>query len=505
MVMQNEESRRIRAVYAAAVEREPEEREAFLDQACANQPELRAKVAALLQAHSPDFETVTAPVRKPTAKVEGMTVGPYLIRRALPEGGMGIVYLADDTRLGRPVALKAIAPWLGGDPTSRDRLRLEARAAAALSHPGIATVYALEEIGDELYLASEYVPGESLRAVVASGPLPIPQVVTIGAQLARALVAAHTAGVIHRDIKPANVIKTPSGAVKIIDFGLARVEGRSALKLTQPGIVLGTPAYMAPEQARGTEVDFRADLFAVGLLLYELATGTNPFVASTQSGTIARIIEMEPAALSVVLRERTPALDRLDDIVARCLRKDPAERYQATQELVADLEELEADVAARHHDSGHRAFQSGAQRVVAGLTIRRWWELHQLIVSIIYVVTVYPTWYVRHFPPRPWGVSFLLVVLAAAAAGTSLRLHLLFLARYAPADLQTQLPRSRAWTRWCDGGFAATLIIGAVTISTAHPEFAMLFVTIAVAMLVVTLVIEPATAAAAFGSSTRRP
>ena len=497
--MPTDDARRLQAVYAAAIQREPNEREGFLNEACADQPELRAKVLALLQAQSPDFETVPAPVIKPLKrddKTEGKIVGPYIIRRVLPDGGMGVVYLADDMRLGRPVALKAIAPRLSGDAASRDRLRLEARSAAALSHQGIATVYALEEIDDELYLASEYVPGETLSARLKLGPLPIAQVVTIGAQISRALAAAHTAGVIHRDIKPSNVMQTPSGAIKIIDFGLARMEGLSAAKLTQPGVVMGTPAYMAPEQALGQEVDFRADLFAVGLLLYELATGSNPFAASTIGATIEHILKVDPPPLSSVRPESTP---ELDEIVRRCLRKNPAERYQSTQELVADLDELEEEIAFLHHHTPPHVHPSGGWRIVGGLTTRQWWEVHQAIVSIIYVLTIYPTWYVRHFLPQPWGVFVLLIALAAAAAGTSLRLHLLFIGRYAPADLQAQLPKSRAWTRWCDGAFAATLIVTALTIGTKHPEFAMLFVTIAVGILVVSLVIEPTTARAAFG------
>lgn len=528
--MTNEESRRLRAVYAAALQRDPEERQGFLDEACAGQPELRDRVAALLQAHSQDFETALAsfherptisppggaakpdccepasdaserPVADADEKVEGKVVGPYIIRRLLGRGGMGVVYLADDRRLSRPVALKALAPGVSREASSRERLRLEARAAASLSHPGIATVYAVEEIGDELYLASEYVPGESLRTLLASGPLPIPQVVTIGAQIVRALAAAHTIGVIHRDIKPENVVKTPSGAVKILDFGLARMEGAAPRKLTQTGVVLGTPAYMAPEQALGKAVDFRTDLFSAGLLIYELATGQNPFAAATITGTIGRIVEVEPPALSDVRPDSTPELDR---IVATCLRKNPAERYQSTQELAADLEALEAEVSLRRHDTANRAYQSSGRRIVVGFTTQQWWELHQLIVSIIYVLTIYPAWYVRRFPPEPWGIFLVLVVLATAAAGTTVRLHLRFLARHSPVDLPDQLTQSRVWTRWCDGGFAASLIAGAASIGAAHPEFAMLFVTIAVAMLVVTLVIEPATARAAFGSRDRR-
>jgi eukaryotic-like serine/threonine-protein kinase len=342
--MPSDESKRLRALYAAALQRDPEERDEYLSRACADQPEMRAKVAALLRAHSQDFADVergsslTRSTSARTEAVEGKVIGPYIVRRELGRGGMSVVYLADDTRLSRRVALKAIPPEVGRDPTRRERLRLEARAAAVLSHPGIATVYALEEIGDDVYLAYEFVPGEPLRAALASGPLPIGQVVTIGAQLARALAAAHTAGVIHRDIKPENVIKTPSGVVKILDFGLARMEGIPNPHLTQSGVIVGTPAYMAPEQLLGQHVDFRTDVFAFGLLIYELISGVNPFAAETVSRTFARIVEDEPPPLSRVRPESMPELDR---IVETCLRKDPGDRYQSTQDLVADFEQLE--------------------------------------------------------------------------------------------------------------------------------------------------------------------
>src|SRR5262245_54708546 len=207
--MSSEESKQLRAVIADALRRDPEERDEYLDKACAGDPQLRAKIAEFFQAHSQLLDGDAVPLVKPSASIEpieGKVIGPYIVRRELGRGGMGVVYLADDTRLARRVALKAIAPGVGCEPGGRERLRLEARAAAGLSHPGIATVYALEEIGDELYLACEYVPGDPLRSVLGAGPLPIAQVVAIGVQLARALAAAHTLGVVHRDIKPENVV-----------------------------------------------------------------------------------------------------------------------------------------------------------------------------------------------------------------------------------------------------------------------------------------------------------
>jgi serine/threonine protein kinase len=500
-LMPSEESRRLRAVYAAALQRDPEERDDYLNRACVDQPELRAKVAALLQAHSKDFletesaTTVASSTPKPEG-IEGKVIGPYIVRRELGRGGMGVVYLADDTRLSRRVALKALAPEVGHDPSRRERLRLEARAAAALSHPGIATVYALEEIGDDLYLAYEYVPGESLRALLASRPLSIGSVVTIGAQLARALAAAHTVGVIHRDIKPENVMKTPSGVVKILDFGLARVESAASPKLTQTGVIVGTPAYMAPEQVLGQHVDFRTDLFALGLLIYELASGVNPFAAKTLSGTFARIVEDEPPLLSTVRPHSLPELDR---IVAKCLRKDPLDRYESTQDLVTDFEELESELPQlRHHGSDGRGHRAAA--ALESHSAQWWWELHQLTVSVIYVLMIYPAWFVQRWLRQPWGMLFLLAALASATASTSLRLHLRFFARHSPGELQEQLSRSRKWTRICDAAFVVSQVIAALSIGTAHPEFAMLLIAAATAMLVAALIIEPTTERAAFST-----
>ena len=496
--MTDEELRRIKAIFAAAFQRDPEERAEYLDKACAGRPDVREKVDELLQAHAKDFDervrSMSASPAEKSEAVDGKAIGPYILRRVLGEGGMGVVYLADDTRLSRPVALKALAPGVMREPGSRERLRLEARAAAGLAHPGIATVYALEEIGDELYLACEYVPGVQLRALVESGPLPINQVVTIGAQLARALVAAHTVGVIHRDIKPENVMKTPSGMVKVLDFGLARMGGPAQTKLTQTGVVVGTPAYMAPEQALGETIDFRTDLFSVGLLLYELAAGKNPFAASTITATLARIVGSdEPPRLSSVRPESVPELDR---ILARCLKKNPAERYHSTQELVTDFERLETQLSQRSHPadlSPARGDQSHAKA-------QWWWGCHQLIISAFYVLTILPAWYSQRWLGEPLGVVFLLGVLIAATLGASVRLHLRFIAAHSPAELPSQLRLSHLLTLLCDGAFSALLFAGAIGIGAAHPEFAMIFVVVAAAILFARLVIEAARERAAFGS-----
>jgi hypothetical protein len=410
---------------------------------------------------------------------------------------MGIVYLADDTRLSRRVALKALAPSLSRDSGHRARMQQEARAAAALSHPSIATVYALEEIDNDLYLACEYVPGQTLRAALQSGPLPLAHVLDIATQVARALSVAHAQGIVHRDLKPENVIKTPAGVVKILDFGLARTETLPAMRLTETGTLLGTPAYMSPEQAQAQDVDFRTDLFSFGVLVYEMGSGSNPFEDRSLTATIARVIDSEPAPLSEVCAEGSPGLDR---IVAVCLRKQPRQRYASTLDLVADLERLQAALSGDHGRVRGVRRAGSLEGGRSKRTPRWWWEFHQVAISVLYVLMIYPAWRVRVWLPPRWGLLFLFVVLACVAAATSLRLHLRFTAHFYPLELTAQRVRARPWTRLADIGFASALVVAAITIGSAHLEVAALMLTVAVASAVARFVIEPATARAAFRS-----
>jgi hypothetical protein len=487
----------VRQIFEAALERPREERAAFLDVACAGRPALRAEVASLLGAHDTTSEFIEAPAAQVVAdlladsshdSLDGRTLGPYLIRHEIGRGGMGIVYLADDTRLSRRVALKAIAPGTGGSPDRRrERMRQEARAAAALSHPGIATVYALEEIDDQLYLACEYVPGPTLRSLMQERPLLPEQVVDIALQLARALAAAHAQGVVHRDLKPENIIRTAAGVVKVLDFGVARVEQFASVRLTEPATRIGTPAYMSPEQIRGEDVDFRADLFAFGLLVYEMASGSNPFEATTPTATIARILEVDPAPLS---RVSSTGFAKLDRIVAICLNKAPQDRYSSTERLVADLERL------GQTDSSELSMPAGR-----ALSPAWWWGVHQVTVATIYVLMLYPAWRARPWLPRPWGAVFLFFVLACAAIAATVRLHLWFTARFYPSELPAQRGHARVWTRASDIGFCVALLLAAFGIADLHPEIATLLVAVSVAAALASLLIEPATTRATFGKS----
>jgi serine/threonine-protein kinase len=496
----SEDQKEVQAVLRAALQRDREERRGFLDEACAGKPRLRAEVESLLAARDSASDSRQASTRMPAdppgRMLDGRAVGAYIIRHEIGRGGMGVVYLADDTRLSRRVALKALNPGAARDVDRRERLRREARAAAAITHPGIATVYALEEIDGELYLACEYVPGQSLRALLEHGPPPPADVIDIAVQLARAIAVAHAQGVVHRDLKPENVIRTPAGVVKVLDFGIARMESLVSTRITQTGTILGTPAYMAPEQVRGEEVDFRTDLFSFGVLVYEMASGSNPFEARTLEATIARIRDVDPAALSEV-SSCGPQLDR---IVAACLCKDPLERYKSTQLLVADLERLHAGTSPARAPSARsrRPDVTDTSSGSRALTPRWWWEFHQGMVSAVYILMIYAGWRVRAWLPPQAGMLFFFSVLASAAGATSLRLHLWFTSRFYPAELTTQRASARPWTRACDAAFAISFVLAALGIGAMHFDVAALFITVSVATLVASFVIEPATARAAF-------
>ena len=277
----------------------------------------------------------------------GARLGPFEILEPLGAGGMGEVYRARDSRLGRIVAVKVLRPDVAADPDRIERFEREARAASALNHPNIVTIHDVGVAEGTSYIAMEWVDGSALRDLVARAkPQPIPTVVSIGAQIAEGLAKAHGAGIVHRDLKPDNVMVTSDGLVKILDFGLAKLvagrdEAMSQLATqsagTAAGILLGTVGYMSPEQATGQDVDRRSDQFALGTILYELATGARAFKRDSAPQTLAAIIESEPEPIEARNPRVPPQLSRL---VARCLSKKPADRYESTRDLARDLRDL---------------------------------------------------------------------------------------------------------------------------------------------------------------------
>ncbi|MEX1127085.1 MAG: protein kinase, partial [Vicinamibacterales bacterium] len=288
------------------------------------------------------------PPPPPQKTVVGTTVQHYRIIERLGSGGMGEVYRAEDLRLGRPVALKFLPPSLKSDPDSRARLLNEARAASILRSPNIAVTYDIAESDGADFIVMEYVEGETLTARLALGPLPVREAVQTGIQVADALDEAHARGIIHRDIKSANLMRTERGLVKVLDFGLAKIlpsaDGSdiTQAQVTMAGMVLGTVSYMAPEQALGRGVDHRADLFSLGVVLFELVSGRMPFEGSTPTEIIDRILHQEAPPVSRYASGVPPALD---EVIARALEKSPAFRYQSARALYTDLKAIATDLA----------------------------------------------------------------------------------------------------------------------------------------------------------------
>ena len=261
------------------------------------------------------------------------TVSHYRIVDGLGAGAMGEVYLAEDVRLGRKVALKLLPAHLTRDEAAKTRLIHEARAASLLDHPHICTVYDIEELPTgEFLLAMAYCDGETLRTRLSRGPLPVDEAVELACQMADALAEAHAHGIVHRDIKPANAMVTRTGRLKLVDFGLAHLP--EATMLTATGTTLGTPGYMAPEQVRGEEVDARADLWALGVVLYEMLAGRPPFGKESLEAVLYAVVHQAPEPLDRVRPGLPPSLVR---IVNRALAKDGRARYQQAEQMLADL------------------------------------------------------------------------------------------------------------------------------------------------------------------------
>jgi serine/threonine protein kinase len=287
----------------------------------------------------------------------GRTISHYRISSQLGAGGMGVVYAGEDIRLGRPVALKFVPEDLTKDPTALERLRAEARAASALNHANICTVYDVGEYDGQPFIVMELLKGHTLRDGLTGGPLRIHQIVDIGIQVADALDAAHAQGILHRDIKPANLFLVDRGAVKILDFGLAKhlADGPTGTTvttvpelLTAEGVTVGTVAYMSPEQVTGEQLDGRTDLFSLGVVLYESVTGHRPFTGKTSAVVLSAILNQSPVA-PVVFNPQIPV--RLQDVINNCLEKDRELRYQDAAGLRADLKRIRRDLESGHSNA----------------------------------------------------------------------------------------------------------------------------------------------------------
>jgi predicted Ser/Thr protein kinase len=468
-----EQFARLKIVFQEALDQPSGIRRAWLREECGGDAALLREAESLFDTFDTAGDFLEEPARIDPADLDtllpGTRIGAYQILEEIGRGGMGVVYLAEDVRLGRRVALKALPATVAMQPDLRERLRREARAAATISHPSVAVVYALEEVADQLFMASEYVQGDTLRRVMAQGKLPPERARRIAADVAAALCAAHEAGVIHRDLKPENVLIKPDGSVKVVDFGIAQVEGSDAARLTRTGFALGTPAYMAPEQLRGGTVDPHADVYAWGVVFSEMLLGRHPLDGPTADA---------PAK----------PLAGWTTLISRCLQPDPAARPRA-RELVQML----------GTPSGSDPL---SQPVSRGLTPPRWWwEFHQAVTALIYWLTVIPAWYARAYIGGAGGYVFFITTLAAVIVAANLRLHLWFTSRFYEAELKWVHHRSGRWIRGADWVFAAALIAGGLLIRDESSPLAVVLPSIAVGAVVAFLLIEPVTTRAAFNRS----
>src|SRR5262245_6022647 len=301
------------------------------------------------------------------------TISHFRITEKIGAGGMGVVYKAFDTRLDRPVALKFLSDNLTRDSQALERFRREARAASALNHPNICTIYDIGEQDGRAFIAMEFIDGETLRNQIYGKVLPLEQILKLGMQIAEALDAAHSEGIIHRDIKPANIFVTKRGQSKVLDFGLAKLVPKGIGKdANDPdadvpdassiaGIISGTPAYMSPEQVRGDNLDPRTDIFSLGLILYEMATGRQAFGAATPGMIIEAVLTRSPVPPRSINPEIPP---RLEEIINKALHKNREERYQHAADIRDDLQRLE-------RDSGPAlAWKAAQDQTVSGLEMR---------------------------------------------------------------------------------------------------------------------------------------
>ena len=519
--MEPERWRRVNELFHAALSRDAGDRGAFLRSECGGDDSLRDEVLELLGAHDePSVVDRPAAAAAPgllstdaSDALVGRRLGPYEVTGLLGRGGMGIVYRGFDTRLERPVAIKALPPAYTNDDRLRARLRREAMAAAALSHPGIATVFALEEVEGHVYLVHEYVPGRTLRATMTAepGPMAVPRVLAIAGDVARALAAAHAAGVVHRDLKPENVMHTPGGAIKVVDFGLARFEHGDE-RLTRTGGLPGTPGYIAPEVLRGDPVDARADQFAFGVLLWELVTGRHPSDGAGDTLTAARVLVGDVPGGDP---DRPPCPPALARIITRCLAEAPRDRYRTTDALVAALDAA-ADEAVSPPSAAEETSTptptSTSTRTPAGAgagggagagertawTPLHWWQFHQVAISLVYGLTLFPLWRVREWMPGGWGLVAFIAAVAVVGAAANLRLHLWFTSRVYPQQLAEQRRRSASWKRLTDTTFAVLLLMTAAVIAPEHNGWAAFFIGLAITGVLSARVMEPATTRAAF-------
>lgn len=406
--MSSERLKKVEEIFHAALELAPESREKFLAEACGGDDELRREVESYI-AYEGGFDSLidASPERFAAALVSehetaeiGKEINQYRILSLLGKGGMGAVYLAEDTKLERKVAVKLLSGEVGADATRLNRFFQEAKSASALNHPNILTVHEIGSKNETPFIVTEYIKGKTLKEYLTEEKPPVEKILELAAQIASALSAAHEHGIIHRDIKPENIMVRQDGIVKILDFGIAKLTdprdsseidleaATRAAAQTLPGMIIGTPQYMSPEQARGQKIDLRSDIFSFGVVFYEMLAGRPPFSGATQMDVIGSILKDEPAPLS----QHLPEISRdLEHIVEKTLRKDRERRYQHISDVLIDITDakktLEFHTKSIHRTGGSDNSRKTIEETTSIASQPRFSFLHVLVILLILSVT----------------------------------------------------------------------------------------------------------------------
>ena len=492
---------RLTDIFVRVLQAEPARREGLIRELCGADTALTRDITELVAAAERAPSTAgmmrdALSPDEPPALAPGTDIRGYRIERQMASGGMGVVYLARDLALDRRVAIKALKPSIAGDAEHRRRLKHEAQLMAQLAgHPNIATVHALIDDGAALYIVEECLPGPTLREHLASGALPVSEAIEVGVAVLRALGAAHQQNIVHRDLKPENVMRTSGGVWKVLDFGIAKLQGpdpRTTLHHTRVDQRLGTPLYMSPEQLRGEPVDGRSDLFAFGILLYELLTRRHPF---TRRGDLAALSTWTAVLNEPPLPFEAEEIDRLPsglpDVIARCLEKEPGRRWSSPEDLEAALQTI--------HSGGPPPI-----RIAPPHEAVMWWQFHEAAAAIVYWLMLIPVWRVR-----PWigrtevtigsgtlvldARTLVLVLISTVAVLSVLRFSFVFVSRNKPSQVHEHHARAIRWVKAGDFVFAASLVVAGVTISADHQGWALLLVSLCLGSFVSAWFIEPLT------------
>ncbi|MCC6164261.1 MAG: serine/threonine protein kinase [Acidobacteria bacterium] len=479
---------RVTALFGEARELPPDARVAFVETSCPDDDVVRAEVLALLSDDREDDFLERGAVIQPVdlldaagghAFAPGDAIGHYRVERLLARGGMGVVYIAVDTRLGRRVTLKVLPAALTRDAQARERLQREARIAAGLRHPHIVSVHALEEVDDLLVIVAEYVEGPSLAEVIAAqGPLSRERWHAAACDLAEALAAAHAAHVVHRDVKTGNVVLGEDG-IRLVDFGIALADADASARLTLVGQA-GTPLAQAPEQLDGGDATPLSDQFSYGVLLYEAASARVPFGDGPIASVWARMLRDAPAPL------RAPQLTAAQiALVHRCLSRQPEDRFPSMHAIADALDAALRDESTPVVESERASWSS------------RWLGVHHAATAALYIAMLWPGWLVAAAVPRPWRAWAHIALICLAAVATSVRLHLWFSARQYPRHIADA--RVRLWPLLTGVDVLYALLVAGMALAAADLTLvpSVCAAGLSVCLAVASLVIEPATRRAA--------